>query len=60
MARPFDRGAEMTAVASIRCTEKDKQDLKNAALKEGLSIGCFVRRLLAREGIITLDQSNVA
>ena len=60
MARPFDRGTEMTAVAAIRCTEKDKEDLKNAALKEGVSIGCFVRRLLAREGIITLDQSNAA
>ena len=50
----------MTAVAAIRCTEKDKADLKLAALKEGVSIGCFVRRILAREGIITLDQSNAA
>ena len=50
----------MTAIAAIRCTDKDKADLKSAALKEGVSVGCFVRRLLAREGIITLDQSNVA
>ena len=59
MTRQCDRGVEMTAIAAIRCTDKDKADLKSAALKEGVSVGCFVRRLLAREGIITLDQSNV-
>ena len=55
MARPIERNSGgMSEAIYFRGTPEDKARLKQCALKEGVSTGCFIRRALAQAGHIEL------
>ena len=54
MARPSDRGTSMTVATVIRTTTLDKEMIRQAAMKEGMSTSVFIRRVLAKYGVFPM------